>query len=298
VAGKTIEKENNRPAVNIRLRELDIRNSRLAFNDKASDPPYVLYIADTNLTLTNLGNHAEHGLSHVNLTGKFMGSGATRAYGTFVASGGGPQFTNNIEIVDTDLTGLNPLLRAYGRFDVAQGSCTVYAQVAVKNSRIRGYVKPMFSNVKVYDPQKDKNKGVFQQTKEMVIGAAVHVFKNHSTQKVATQVDLNGDLKSPDVSTWQAFVEVVRNAFVRRSFPDSTARYSPRAHGSGGRKTADGQARDAFRNQPLDHRFLRRSAIACRSGPRGRRHRMGRLLRVGPYPGRMARCGRRIPGLR
>jgi Domain of Unknown Function (DUF748) len=226
-AGKTIEKENNRPAVNIRLRELDIRNSRLAFNDKASDPPYVLYITDTNLTLTNLGNHAEQGLSHVNLTGKFMGSGATRAYGTFVASGGGPQFTNNTEIVDTDLTSLNPLLRAYGRFDVAQGSCTVYAQIAVKNSRIRGYVKPMFSNVKVYDPQKDKNKGVFQQAKEMVIGAAAHVFKNHSTQKVATQVDLNGDLKNPDVSTWQAFVEVVRNAFIQAILPGFDRQVQP-----------------------------------------------------------------------
>jgi Domain of Unknown Function (DUF748) len=226
-AGKTIEKENNRPAVNTRLRELDIRNSRLAFNDKASDPPYVLYISDTNLTLTNLGNHAEHGLSHVDLTGKFMGSGVTRAYGTFVASGGGPQFTNNIEIFDTDLTALNPLLRAYGRFDVAQGSCTVYAQLAVNDSRIRGYVKPMFSNVRVYDPQKDKDKGVLEQAKEMVIGAAAHVFKNHSTQKVATQVDLNGNLKNPDVSTWQAFVEVVRNAFVQAILPGFDRQIQP-----------------------------------------------------------------------
>jgi Domain of Unknown Function (DUF748) len=226
-AGKAIQKENNRSAVNIRLRQMAVRNSRLAFENKASDPPYELYITGTNLTVTNLGNHAEQGLSRVNLTGEFMGSGATRVYGTFVATGSGPQFTNNVEILNTDLTGLNPLLRAYGRFDVAQGSCTVYAQMNVKNSRITGYVKPMFSNVKVYDPQKDKNKGVLQQAKEMVVGAAAHVFKNRSTQKVATQVTLNGDLKNPNISTWQAFVEVVRNAFVQAILPGFDRQIEP-----------------------------------------------------------------------
>jgi hypothetical protein len=179
----------------------------------------VLFIADTNIHLTNLGNHAGHGPSHINLTGKFMGSGDTRIFGTFVASGGGPEFASNIEILNTDLTALNPLLRAHGRFDVAQGLLSVYAQVAVKNSHVTGYVKPLFSNLKVYSPEKDKNKGVMQKAKEMLIGAAAHIFKNQSTQKVATQVNLNGSLKSPNVSTWQAFVEVVRNAFIQAILP-------------------------------------------------------------------------------
>jgi hypothetical protein len=231
-AGKTIEKENNRAAVNIKLRELDIRNSRLAFSDKASDPAYVLYIADTNITLTNLGNHAEQGQSHVNLAGKFMGSGATHVYGTFVASGGGPEFATNIEIVNTNLTALNPLLQAHGRFDVAQGYLTVYSEMAVKNSQVSGYVKPMFSNVKVYDYQKDKNKGVLQQAKEMLIGAAAHVLKNHSTQKVATQVELKGNLQNPDVSTWQAFVQVVKNAFVQAILPGFDREAHPEAAGA------------------------------------------------------------------
>jgi hypothetical protein len=53
----------------------------------------------------------------------------------------------------------------------------------------------------------------------VVIGAAVHVFKNSQTQKVATQVDLAGTLKNPDVSSWQAFVEIVRNAFIEAILP-------------------------------------------------------------------------------
>ena len=217
--GKTVEKENNRPAVNLDVQELDLPDGRLTFKNEDSHEPYSLFLTNTNVTIKNLSNHKEHGLSHLDLTGKFMGSGATRVYGTFVAGGGGPEFASNLEVVNTDLTTLNPLLRAYGRLDVAHGHLTVYSQINVKDSRITGYVKPMFSDVKVYGYAKDKNKGVLQQAKNVVVGAAAHILKNSRTQQVASQVSLAGNLKNPSVSTWQAFVEVVRNAFVQAILP-------------------------------------------------------------------------------
>ncbi len=91
--------------------------------------------------------------------------------------------------------------------------------MGVKNNHVTGYVKPLFSDVKVYSREKDKAKGVMEQAKEMVIGAAAHVFKNAKTKKVATQVNLAGDLKKPNVSTWEAFIEVLRNAFVSAILP-------------------------------------------------------------------------------
>src|ERR1700722_13923697 len=217
--GKTVEKENNRPAVNIRMRELDIRESKLAFEDQVSEPPYTLFINGTNIRLENLGNHEVHGPARLRLTGNFLESGSTKVDGTFLASGQGPEFAMNVALLNTAMRALNTLLRAHGRFDVAQGQFTVYAQLGVKDRRITGYVKPMFSNLKVYDSNKDKNKGLLQQAKKMAIGAAAHVFKNSQTKKVATQIDLSGTLKDPNVSNWQAFVEVVRNAFIKAILP-------------------------------------------------------------------------------
>jgi uncharacterized protein DUF748 len=218
-AGKGIEKQNNRPAVNIDVQEVDIKHSRLDFKNQDSDPPYVLFIADTNIKIENLSNHAKNGLSNLDLTGKFMGSGATRIYGTFLASGSGPEFATNIEIISTNLPALNPLLRAYGRIDVAQGYFTIYSQINVKNNRVSGYIKPMFSDLQVYGREKDKNKNLLQQAKELVVGAAAHILKNRRTQKVASQVNLAGELKNPKVSSWQAFVEVIRNAFIQAILP-------------------------------------------------------------------------------
>jgi hypothetical protein len=219
VAGKTVEKETNRRAVNIDLRELEIKRSRLAFDDQAANPPFNLFISDTDLKVDHVVNHRSQGPGHFTLSGNFMGSGVTNATGTFLASGAGPEFNMKVSIENTDMLSLNPLLRAYGRFDVARGRFTLYSQLGVVDGKINGYVKPMFSDLKVYDYQKDKNKGVIGQAKQILIGAAAHVFKNRQTQQVATQVDISGSLKKANVSTWQAFVEIVENAFVKTILP-------------------------------------------------------------------------------
>ena len=102
---------------------------------------------------------------------------------------------------------------------MAQGRFTLYSQFTIKDGNLNGYAKPMFSGLKVYDPQKDKNKSLIGQTKQVLIGTAAHVFKNHQTQTVATQVTISGSLKKADVSTWQAFVEIVENAFIKAILP-------------------------------------------------------------------------------
>ena len=217
--GKEIEKQNNRPAVEISARDLDIVHSNFSFVDKTTNPNYKLFINDTELTIKNLSNHQTHGPAELTLRGKFMGSGDTNVAGDFLASGQGPAIDLKVAIQNTDLTAMNDLLRAFGRFDVAAGQISVYSQIAIKNGNIDGYVKPMFANLKVYDYQKEKGTGVLHQAKELAIGGASHLFKNRSTDQVATDVDLKGKLTSPDVDTWQALGQVLRNAFVEAIIP-------------------------------------------------------------------------------
>jgi len=214
--GKKVQEENNRPATEIDLKALEISRSRLSFKNEDSDPPYLLFMEDANLAIDNFSNHAEHGESHLRMTGRFMGSGATDVVGTFVAAHRGPAFASKIAIQRTNLTSLNPLLRAEGRIDVSQGFLSVYSEVRVKNDRITGYVKPLFAEVQV---SKEKNESLFQRAKQAVAGAAAHLLKNANTQKVATDVDLNGTLTSPNVSIWQAVVETLRNAFIKAILP-------------------------------------------------------------------------------
>jgi hypothetical protein len=217
--GEQIEKQNNRAAVDIKVRELFITKSVFAYTDQTSNPNYRVFINDTDLRITNLANHQEQGRADLTLHGEFMGSGDTQAEGNFLASQHGPDFNLKVQIQNTDLPSMNDIFRAYGRFDVAAGKFSVYSEVAIKDGNINGYVKPMFSNVEVYDYQKDKSKPVLHQAKELVIGGAAHLFKNSRTRQVASDVDLTGKLSSPQTSTWQAIGQVLRNAFLKAIIP-------------------------------------------------------------------------------
>jgi uncharacterized membrane protein YagU involved in acid resistance len=227
--GKQIEKQNNRLAVDIEVRELDITHSSFSYTDRTKDPNYRLFFSDTDIALKNLSNHLQQGPANLTLHGKFMGSGDTQVSGAFLARQYGPAFHMNVAIRNTDLSSMNDILRAYGRFDVAAGQLSVFSEVSIKDGYISGYVKPMFANLEVYNYQKDKNTGILHQAKELVIGGASHLFKNSRTQQVATEIDLTGKLTSPGVSTWQAFVQVLHNAFIEAILPGFDRAVRPNA---------------------------------------------------------------------
>ncbi|HLI93413.1 MAG TPA: DUF748 domain-containing protein, partial [Puia sp.] len=213
------KKINNAPATFIKISRLDIVDSEASFTDETKDPHYRLFISQLRVELTNLSNHFSEGLAHLRLSGLFMGSGLTTLRADFRPEKAGSDFDMDLAMHDASLPSMNDLLRAYGKFDVETGQLSVYSQVTVRQGEMKGYVKPLFSKLKVYDPAQDKNKTAIHKVYEMAVGAAAKVVKNSSTNKVATQVDMSGRLKNPDVSAWQAMVEFVENGFVRAILP-------------------------------------------------------------------------------
>jgi uncharacterized protein DUF748 len=217
---KQIAKQvNNKPGLILKVDRAEIEQSRVAYTDQAGTQPYTLFFTDLMVSATNFSNHFDQGTSVIRMTGRFMGSGDTVVKANFRPEEEGPDFTLETEIRNTEVTSLNDLLLNYGKFDVAGGSFSLFTEMNVKEGEVQGYVKPLFSQLKVYSYQKEKNKPVLKQAYEMAIGAASHLLRNHATQKVATQVDLSGKLSQPNVSTWQALGELIRNAFIKAILP-------------------------------------------------------------------------------
>jgi Domain of Unknown Function (DUF748) len=216
---QTGKKVSNEPGLVLKIHRVDIEKSRVAFTDQAKNPPFKLFMTDLSLLATRLSNHFEEGPATVNLRGKFMGSGDSSVTGTFRPEKQGPDFNLDMAIRNTDLPSLNDLLRAYGRLDVAAGQFSLFSQLGVRDGEMNGYIKPLFSNLKVYSYAQDKNKPVLKQAYQMAVGAASHLFRNPSTNQVATQVNVAGNLKNPDVSTWQAMLQLIQNAFVQAILP-------------------------------------------------------------------------------
>jgi Domain of Unknown Function (DUF748) len=203
----------------VRIEDFRVTGATLGLVNKAVTPEFRMFLGAAELHAKNLSNRPNEGIGRVELRGKFMGSGPTRVVANFRPERNGPDFDVEIAIENTDMTKMNDLLRAYGKFDVVRGNFSFYSQLGVKNGYLNGYVKPLFSDVKAYDPEQDRDKGFAQRLYERIIGGLSKVLKNVPRKEVATKVDISGPLESPHQSTLQAIGGLIRNAFFRAILP-------------------------------------------------------------------------------
>jgi len=120
-------------------------------------------------------------------------------------------------VTGVELTKLNDFSNAYGSFDFASGTGDLVIEAEAKDAQLDGYIKPLLRNVEVFNFKQDvknQDKGFFRGIWEAVVGAGEEVLQNQRQEQFATRVELNGSTKDADVSPFQAFVAILRNAFV------------------------------------------------------------------------------------
>jgi Domain of Unknown Function (DUF748) len=213
------------PAVPVRIDRLELVDSRLGLSGRANDRRFRVFVDDADFAVTNLSSGFREGPAEAKLTGRFMGSGAASGTAVFRDNRKGPDFEIQVAIEQASLPSINDLLRAYGKLDVVEGNFSVYSEVKVRNGRIEGYVKPLFKDVKVYDPEQDKEKPVLKKIYEKIAGGLSHVLENRPRDQVATVADLSGTIEEPNTSTWEIVVRLVSNAFVKAILPGFDREY-------------------------------------------------------------------------
>jgi hypothetical protein len=207
------------PSFVFRMGHGKILASEVGFINRTTEPDYRMFLADLNADMDNFSNRLEEGTGVVKVTGKFMGSGQTVMTGTFRPEKPRPDFDLAVTIIRTDVTALNDVLRAYGTVDTHQGKFALFSELTVQNNRIDGYVKPLFRDVDVYDPQKDQDKALSQKIYKAVVGGVMSLLENQPRAEVATKTDVSGTLENPDVHTWQIIGNLVQNAFFNAILP-------------------------------------------------------------------------------
>ena len=208
------------PPTPVLVRRLRLLGGELGLDDRAKSPPFRVFLDDLDLEVTDLAVGPGSGTTQAKLTGRFMGTGSAHGKGTFrSADQKGPNFDVSLAIENASLPKVNDLLRTYGKFDVAAGTFSLYSEMAVKNGRIDGYVKPLFKDIQVYDPKQDAKKPILKKLYEKAVGVAAHVLENHKQEDVATKTDISGPLDNPHTSLWDTFVHLLSNAFVKAILP-------------------------------------------------------------------------------
>jgi len=129
-----------------------------------------------------------------------------------------PTFDMNTELTNTNLPELNEFFKAYGKFDVNKGTFGLYSEMAAKNNKFTGYVKPVIVDLDVFGPE-DKNDGFLHKLWERVVGSVGVIFTNQKKDQIATKIPLEGTFNKPDAGITEAIVEVIINAFIHALIP-------------------------------------------------------------------------------
>jgi hypothetical protein len=218
------------PGLQFRVDRLDIVKSNFGLVNKTTTPNYRVFVADTTVTLANLSSLPSGETAMAKLQGKFMGSGPVKADFKLLPTRPGPDFDVAAQIDETDLTTMNDLLRAYGKFDVVAGRFSLYTELQARNRQITGYVKPLFQDIQPQDPKQDREKSIVRKAYEKVVGGVSKVLQNRPRDEVATRVKISGRLDNPNVSIIETIVKLVQNAFFKAILPgfDAELRLSRR----------------------------------------------------------------------
>jgi hypothetical protein len=202
------------------VNRFEVHNGKLTYLDKGSSPKVDVALKEIYLLAKNLRNSYDSS----KLLPASVEARAKAYEGTMTLNmqlnplSKSPLFDLDAELRSTNLVLLNDFMKAYGGFDVNKGNFGLYTELAAKDGRFTGYVKPIIKDLDVKGKE-DRKDSFFQQIWESVVGAAGAVFRNQPKDQVATKIDLEGSFRSPRTNTIDAIWEVLRNAFIQALVP-------------------------------------------------------------------------------
>lgn len=203
--------------VPIKIDRLAIHNGILHFHNFKSDPNVHLLLTELEGAFTNLSN-ADRSKDAVpadyDFTGLLFENASVHLQGHLDPLGDFRDFAINLRITDIELPRINDLTEAYGHFNFKSGTGDFIMELETVDGQMSGYAKPILNKVVIFDLEKDLEGGVFSAAWQAVVGAFGRVFRNQPKDRIASQIEIRGSLDEKNISTWQAFISVLRNAFV------------------------------------------------------------------------------------
>jgi len=211
--------------VPVRLNEVNVHNGTVSFRNFSSDPPVNIDAGEVQLRVRNLTNAPdEQGQrsAHMEGTASFLGHAPVEASASFDPLGRVDNADLRLRMLGLDLTRINDFASAYGKFDFRAGEGDLTLELEVRDRQLDGYVKPLLRNVDVFDMDQDvrnEDKGFFRGIWEAVVHGGEEILQNQRKDQFATRIELAGSLDNAEMSTFQAFIEILRNAFVEAFTP-------------------------------------------------------------------------------
>jgi len=215
----------------IDINVITFKEGKLDYQDFSASPKVDIYIHHMDGELRNLRNVVDKTKplpSSIIVHGDSIGGGKLAIHGNMNILRPVPDMDVDAKLENADLTAFSNFTNAEGAIDIKSGRLSVYSELAIQDSHLTGYVKPIATDVSLIDLRKEGNP--IKLAWDTVVAAVVEVFTNHSTGEFATKVPLEGNLGKGGISTdtWAAVGGVIHNAFIQalRKGTDGTIKFN------------------------------------------------------------------------
>ena len=213
---KAAQSVSNDPGVQLKIDQLNIVRSNVGLVNRAASPSYRVVLTNADLSAENLSNQSIQGDATVQLKGKLMGTGDTQVWAQFRPKTESGDMDLTVQVEDTAMASLSDVARAYGKFDVAAGAFSMYADLSVRDGTIDGYIKPV---VRGLEMSRETPASFREKLYEGLVGVSAKVLKNRPRREIVTVMDVSGRVDQPQIRTWQVVRGLLLNAFIKAVYP-------------------------------------------------------------------------------
>ncbi len=204
----------------LRINRFALDNGRVEYLDEGSSPQVHLVMSSVNAVALNLRSVRD---SKDLLPAQVRASAAVYGGDLSLRMGLDPLSEQSIWDLDltvegVDLTQVNDFFQAYADFDVNRGRMSIYSELATRDGAFKGYFKPLIEDLDVLG-REDRQDSFFRKVWEGLVGGVGSLLRNPREENLGTKIPLEGRLDDPQVRTWVAVINVLRNAFIQAFAP-------------------------------------------------------------------------------
>lgn len=205
--------------VPIDINFLEITNGKFSYVEFSEDPQIDLVLEHIVLRATNLRNVIRKNgplPSDIHATAVSFGGGSVLLNGKLDMMKTIPDVDLEFSLQKADVTALNETLRKFVGVDFARGTFELYAEVAIADGYLKGYIKPMFIDTELIG---EEDSGFLEKAWEGFVGVFKFLLKNQSTDTLATKTPFEGDLNDIDTGLTATILNIFKNAWFNAFSP-------------------------------------------------------------------------------
>lgn len=199
----------------LEINELVIKEGEIHFKKVDSEPEIDLSISKLEATAKNLRNvvaREDKLPSNLQLTAEVFDKGALSIDVDMNILKEVPDLNLNLKMEHVDIQEMNNFLLTYVNMDAAEGELNVYSEVAVSDSKIDGYIKPLINNL--HFSSKDEDIKFKQKVFETLSDLAVNLIKNQDKDQIASKVPIEGTVEDTEIGIVRTLMSVLANGFI------------------------------------------------------------------------------------